>query len=109
MIFGLMRRNLTGAPAIRLGALKLVYGHLRKSAAPAPLAIVKEFEKAPFAIRGRHSTALMSDHSYKTLRLQSNWRGRMLFTRQGVAERVLDWAMPALWIISLLATIITFW
>ena len=51
----------------------------------------------------------MPDHSYKTLRLQSNWRGRMLFARQGVAERVLDWALPALWIVSLLATIISFW
>ena len=52
----------------------------------------------------------MSDHSYKTFRLQSNWRGRMLFARQGVvAERVLDWALPALWIGSLLITIISFW
>lgn len=52
---------------------------------------------------------LMSDESYKTFRIQSNWRGRMLFARQGVAERVLDWALPALWIVSLLATIISFW
>jgi hypothetical protein len=51
----------------------------------------------------------MSDDSYKTLRLQSNWRGRMLFARQGVAERVLDWVLPALWILSLVVTIASFW
>lgn len=53
--------------------------------------------------------ALMPDHSYKTLHLKSNWRGRMLFARPGIAERVLDWTLPALWILSLLTTIITFW
>ncbi|HET9403633.1 MAG TPA: hypothetical protein VFU02_13870 [Polyangiaceae bacterium] len=51
----------------------------------------------------------MSDDSYKTLRLHSNWRGRLLFARQGVAERVLDWALPALWILSLIVTVVSFW
>lgn len=51
----------------------------------------------------------MSEHSYKTFRLKSNWRGRMLFARQGIAERVLDWTLPALWILSLVTTIISFW
>ena len=37
------------------------------------------------------------------------WRGRLLFTRQGTAERVLDWLLPALWILALLTTIISFW
>jgi hypothetical protein len=39
----------------------------------------------------------------------SNWRGRLLFARQGVAERVLDWALPALWILSLVVTVVSFW
>ncbi len=51
----------------------------------------------------------MSDPSYKTIRLQSHWRGRMLFARQGVAERLLDWALPTLWILSLVVTIISLW
>ena len=51
----------------------------------------------------------MSDDSYKTLRLHSNWRGRLLFARQGVTERALDWALPALWILSLVATVVSFW
>jgi hypothetical protein len=29
--------------------------------------------------------------------------------RQGVAERVLDWALPALWILSLVVTVVSFW
>lgn len=51
----------------------------------------------------------MSDDSYKTLRLYSNWRGRLLFAREGVTERVLDWALPALWILSLVVAVATFW
>ena len=51
----------------------------------------------------------MPDHSYKTFRVKSNWRGRLLFTRQSTAERVLDWLLPALWILALLFTIVSFW
>jgi hypothetical protein len=70
---------------------------------------VKVFQQSQFTLGARHSTGVMSDDSYKTLRLHSNWRGRLLFARQGVAERLLDWALPALWILSLVVTVVSFW
>jgi hypothetical protein len=86
---------------------------MRKNAGPATTKKrqpdVKVFQQSQFALRARHSTGVMSDDSYKTLRLHSNWRGRLLFARQGVAERLLDWALPALWILSLVVTVVSFW
>ena len=102
-----MHCNRAGPDAVR--ALK----HLYRACAVVPTktgqASSKSLKKRRLRFKRAIVRALMPDHSYKTFRVKSNWRGRLLFTRQSIAERVLDWLLPALWILALLITIISFW
>lgn len=38
----------------------------------------------------------------RAARITSHWRGRMLFSRRGMLDQALDWALAALWVLALL-------